>query len=276
MRAALWQMTSSDQPEGSARVLVEAVVEATRGGADMLLTPEVSNCVSSSRAHQAAVLSFEDQDPTLARLREAAAKAGIWIVIGSLALKTRDPDGRFANRSFLIDGAGKIRARYDKMHMFDVALSEKESYRESAGYRPGKEAVVAHTPWGGVGLSICYDLRFAYLYRALAQGGASILTVPSAFAVPTGKAHWHPLLRARAIETGSFVLAPAQVGDHDGRLGAKRRTYGHTLAVGPWGEVLSDAGAVPGLTFVDMDLSEVGKARARVPSLTHDTPFSGP
>ncbi|MEO0676942.1 MAG: carbon-nitrogen hydrolase family protein [Pseudomonadota bacterium] len=276
MRVAILQMTSGDDPAANLATLLKAVTEAKAGGADMLLTPEVSNCLSSSRRHQMDVLRHESEDPTLAALKEAAAKAGLWMLIGSLALKTDDADGRFANRSFMIDASGEIVARYDKIHMFDVDLSETESYRESDGYRPGQSAVVAQTPWGGIGLSICYDVRFPHLYRALAQNGAQILTVPAAFAVPTGEAHWHTLLRARAIETGCFVIAPAQVGQHGGGTGALRNTYGHALAVSPWGEVLSDAGTVPGLSFVELDLDDVAKARRRVPSLSHDRPYEGP
>ncbi|MEM6728155.1 MAG: carbon-nitrogen hydrolase family protein [Pseudomonadota bacterium] len=276
MRAALLQMTAGEDPTANREVLLEAVAEAAGGGADMLLTPEVSNCLSSSRAHQRDVLALEAHDQTLMAVREAARAAGLWVLIGSLALKTEDADGRFANRSFMIDAGGEVRARYDKIHMFDVALSETESYRESAGYRPGTEAVTVDTPWATFGLSICYDLRFASLYRVLAQAGARVLTVPAAFAVPTGIAHWHTLLRARAIETGCFVLAPAQVGAHGGGSGALRQTYGHALAVSPWGEVLLDAGTAPGLSFVDLDLSAVDDARRRVPSLTHDRVFSGP
>ncbi|MEO1795715.1 MAG: carbon-nitrogen hydrolase family protein [Pseudomonadota bacterium] len=276
MRVAILQMTSGDDPAANLATLLKAVTEAKAGGADMLLTPEVSNCLSSSRRHQMDVLRHESEDPTLAALREAAGQAGLWMLIGSLALKTDDADGRFANRSFMIDASGEIVARYDKIHMFDVDLSETESYRESDGYRPGQSAVVAQTPWGGVGLSICYDVRFPHLYRALAQNGAQILTVPAAFAVPTGEAHWHTLLRARAIETGCFVIAPAQVGQHGGGTGALRNTYGHALAVSPWGEVLSDAGTVPGLSFVELDLDDVAKARRRVPSLSHDRPYEGP
>ena len=276
MRVAILQMTSGDDPAANLATLLKAVTEAKAGGADMLLTPEVSNCLSSSRRHQMDVLRHESEDPTLAALKEATAKAGLWMLIGSLALKTDDADGRFANRCFMIDANGEIAARYDKIHMFDVDLSETESYRESDGYRPGQSAVVAQTPWGGIGLSICYDVRFPHLYRALAQNGAQILTVPAAFAVPTGEAHWHTLLRARAIETACFVIAPAQVGQHGGGTGALRNTYGHALAVSPWGEVLSDAGTVPGLSFVELEVDDVAKAQRRVPSLSHDRPYEGP
>ena len=274
MRVALLQMTSGDDPAANRETILTAMEEARAIGADMLLTPEVSNCLSSSRTHQNAVLALEEEDETLAAVQAAAQ--GLWVLLGSLAVKTEDADGRFANRSFLIDGTGSIVARYDKMHMFDVTLSDTESYRESAGYRPGTQAVLADTPWGKIGLSICYDLRFAYLYRALAKAGAAFLTVPAAFAVPTGKAHWHTLLRARAIETGCFVFAPAQVGRHGGGTGALRETYGHSLVVAPWGEVLADAGQERGLTFVDIDPAQIEKARHRVPALTHDREFTGP
>ncbi len=201
----------------------------------------------------------------------------MWLGIGSLALKTGDSDGRFANRSFLIDAGGAIVARYDKIHMFDVQLSGGEVYRESAAFRPGDRAVVADTPWGRLGLTICYDLRFPYLHRALAQAGADVILQPAAFTVPTGQAHWHVLLRARAIETGCFVLAAAQTGTHPRSIdAAERRTYGHSLAVAPWGEVLADAGQAPGVNLVDIDLAQVAAARGRVPSLTHDRGFDGP
>jgi predicted amidohydrolase len=236
----------------------------------------VTNCVSASRTHQNAVLRREVDDPVLAALRATAREHGVWLLIGSLALKPDSADGRFANRSFLIAPDGGIVARYDKIHMFDVAISAAETYRESDGFRPGDRAVLARTPFGVVGLTICYDLRFPQLYRRLAIGGARILTVPSAFAVPTGRAHWEVLLRARAIETGCVVLAPAQTGTHSASRGRKRETWGHSLAVAPWGEVLADGGHEPGVTFVDIDLAHVDATRARVPSLTHDRAFAGP
>jgi predicted amidohydrolase len=222
------------------------------------------------------VLHHEADDPTLAGLRDVAARHGIWLLIGSLAMKTTDPDGRFANRSFLVAPDGGIAARYDKIHMFDVVLSETETYRESDGFRPGDRAVVADMGDARLGMTVCYDLRFAYLHRALAQAGAQILSVPAAFAVPTGRAHWEVLLRARAIETGCFVLAPAQTGRHTGQDGRHRDTWGHALAVNPWGEVIADAGTAPGVTVVDLDLAEVAKARGKVPALTHDRHFAGP
>ncbi len=276
MRAALIQMTSSDDPAENLDTVLERLQTAAQEGAQIALTPEVTNCVSSSRSHQRAVLTMETEDPMLAAVRAEAQALGLWVLLGSLALKTTDADGRFANRSFLITPEGAVAARYDKIHMFDVDVSETETWRESDGFRPGETAVVAETPMGTLGLTICYDLRFPYLYRALAQAGAQVLTVPAAFTPETGQAHWEVLLRARAIETGAFVLAPAQTGEHAAQAGRSRRTHGHSLAVAPWGEVLADAGTAPGVTLVDLDLSEVDRARARVPALRHDRDFAGP
>ena len=275
MRAALLQITSSDDP-GENLDLVEALVaEAAESGAGFVLTPEVTNCVSTSRKHQQAVLHHEEDDPTLAALCNAAARHGIWLLLGSLAIKTHDADGRFANRQFLISPQGKITARYDKIHMFDVDVSPDETYRESDGYRPGDRAVVADTPFGRIGMSICYDVRFGHLHRALAQAGAEILTVPAAFSSVTGAAHWHTLLRARAIETGCYVLAPAQTGTHATRGRSSRQTYGHSLVVAPWGEILLDAGTDPGVSYVTLEMDKVADARRRIPALTHDRKFDG-
>ena len=275
-RAALIQLTVGDDPAANLPGTVDQVRRAAAAGADLILTPECTNLLSSSRSHQRAVLRHEGDDPTLAALREEAARAGVWLLVGSLGLLTHDGDGRFANRSFLIAPDGAIAARYDKIHMFDVNVSETEVYRESEGYRPGGRAVLADTPLGRIGLTVCYDLRFPHLYRALAQAGAQILTIPAAFNHITGAAHWEVLIRARAIETGCFVLAPAQTGLHPETHGKGRRTHGHSLAVAPWGEVLADAGSEPGLTLVEIDLAEVERARGRVPSLSHDRPFEGP
>jgi deaminated glutathione amidase len=277
MRAALVQLASGDDPAANLIETERLVREAADSGAALVLTPECTNLISSSRELQREVLEPEGRDPTLARLREVAAERGVWLLIGSLCLKL-DDEPRFVNRSFLIGPDGAIGARYDKIHMFDVDLEAGESYRESAAYRPGERAVVARAAGVTLGLSVCYDMRFPYLYRALAKAGAEVLTVPSAFTVPTGRAHWHVLLRARAIETGCFVLAPAQVGEHAVREGhARRRTFGHSLAVAPWGEVLADAGdAGPGVTLVDIDAAEIGRARGRVPSLGHDRDFGPP
>ncbi|MCA3452817.1 MAG: carbon-nitrogen hydrolase family protein [Rhodobacter sp.] len=276
MRAGLVQLTVTNDPAGNLPQTLALVRAAAAGGAGFVLTPECTNALSSDRAHQQDILHPEDSDPTLAALRAEAARAGIWLLIGSLGLKTRDDDGRFANRSLLIDPTGAITARYDKIHMFDVTLSESETYRESASYRPGARAVLAETPFGMLGLTVCYDIRFPALYRRLAQGGAQIITVPAAFNHITGAAHWETLLRARAIETGCYILAPAQTGFHAEVRGKGRRTHGHSLVIAPWGEVLADAGTDPGVIFAEVDLAEVARARARVPSLSHDRPFDGP
>lgn len=276
MRGALLQLTSSDDPGENLATVRGMLAQAARAGAEFVLTPEVTNCVSLDRAHQAGVLHLPEDDPTLIGLRAAAADAGIWLLIGSLAVKTGDPDGRFANRCFLIGPQGEVAAQYDKIHMFDVDIDATESFRESSGYRPGERAVVAQTPFGTIGLSICYDMRFPLLYQALARAGARILTVPAAFSPVTGAAHWHSLLRARAIETGCFVLAPAQTGTHSTQTGKTRRTYGHSLVVSPWGEILLDAGEAPGVYGFDLDLGDVDDARKRVPALQNARQFSGP
>jgi predicted amidohydrolase len=276
MRAALVQLNVTDDPVANLAVTVDYVRQAAAAGAGFILTPELTNGLSSSRAHQRSVFRHEEDDPTLAALRGEAKAAGVWLLIGSLGLLTHDADGRFANRSFLIGPDGAVVARYDKIHMFDVNVSATEVYRESEGYRPGTRAVLAETPFAKVGMTVCYDVRFASLYRRLAQAGAEIITVPAAFNHITGAAHWEVLLRARAIETGCFILAPAQTGFHAEAHGQGRRTHGHALAVAPWGEVLADAGTEPGVTLVDLDLARVAEARHRVPSLTHDRGFDGP
>ena len=276
MRAALVQLNVTDNLAANLSVTLDMVRKAHAGGADIILTPECTSLLSSNRAHQRAVFRHEASDLTLAELREEVASLKVWLLIGSLGVKTRDKNGRFANRSFLIGPDGAIVARYDKIHMFDVNVSETEVYRESAAYRPGSRAVIAPTPLGVFGMTVCYDVRFPLLYRKLAQAGAQILTVPAAFNHITGAAHWETLLRARAIETGCFVLAPAQTGFHAETNGPGRRTHGHSLAISPWGEVLADGGTEPGVTFVDIDLAEVDRARARIPSLTHDRRITGP
>ena len=276
MRAALIQLNSTDQPADNLPQVIEYMREAAASGAEFLLTPEVTNCVSDSRTHQQSVLHHENNDPTLAAMQAEAKALGIWLLIGSLALKTNDADGRFANRSFMISPKGEIIARYDKIHMFDVDISATETYRESAGYRPGKQAVIASTGFAKIGLTICYDVRFPHLHRTLAKGGAQILTGPAAFSPVSGAAHWETLLRARAIETGCFVFAPAQCGTHHATTGRARKTYGHSLAVSPWGEVLADGGTKAGLTLVDFDLSDVDIARRKIPSLSHDRDYEAP
>ena len=249
------------------------MAEAAGKGAKFVLTPEVTNCVSASRTRQNEVLATEDDDRTLPALQSEAARHGIWLLIGSLALKARGED-RFVNRSFLISPGGEIVARYDKIHMFDVAINEVETYRESDGYRAGEKAVLADMDGVPLGLTICYDLRFPYLYRGLAKAGAKIMTVPAAFSPDTGAAHWETLLRARAIETGAFVLAPAQCGVHDAARGRQRKTYGHSLAVDPWGRVLLDGGDMPGVHLVDLKLDEVDDVRRRIPPLTHERDYT--
>jgi predicted amidohydrolase len=267
VKTALLQLNVTDDPVANLADTVQMLRDAAAQGAQFVLTPEVSNCVSNSRAHQNEVLQPEAEDITLAALRAEAKELGIWLLIGSLGLKTDDADGRFANRSFLIGPDGEIKARYDKIHMFDVDIDANESYRESAGYRPGTQAVVAETPFAKIGMSVCYDVRFPLLYQALADAGAQIITVPAAFSPVTGAAHWHALLRARAIETGCFVLAPAQTGTHASEHHKTRDTYGHSLAIDPWGEVLVDAGSEPGVYFFDLNMELCAQTRRRVPSL---------
>lgn len=283
LRAGLIQTCAGDVPADNLAQAAGLIRKAAAEGAKIAMTPEVSNIVTFSRKLQAEILKPEAEDPSLAAYRDLAAELGVWLLIGSLALKAEDDPGqarpRFVNRSFLIDASGGIAARYDKIHMFDVEVGEGESYRESAAYRPGERAVVADTPWGRIGMTICYDLRFPALYRALAEAGAQILTIPSAFTRPTGAAHWHTLMRARAIETGCFVLAPASTGEHPvvAAVGGRvRQTYGHSLAVDPWGEVLADGGESVGATMVDLDLGAVAATRARIPSLANARSFADP
>lgn len=271
MRAALLQTTSGIDPQANAAMLVRAIADARAGGADMLFTPEMAGCLDRDRNRAAKSLTDEAHDPVLAAVRETAAREGIWVHLGSLGLAGERDDGRWTNRSFVIDAGGEIRGRYDKIHLFDVDLPGGVSWRESAAYGPGETAVAVDTPWARIGLSVCYDLRFADLYRRLSDAGATILTVPAAFTVPTGKAHWEILLRARAIESAAFVIAPAQAGIHeDGR-----ETYGHSLVIDPWGEILLDMGDRPGLAFADIDLGRVEAVRARIPVLAHRRKLDG-
>jgi len=244
--------------------------EAKAAGAQFILTPENTGWIEPKRPLQLEKAKPEAEHPGVPAFQALAAELKVWLLIGSLSVKL--DASTCANRSFLFDPQGGIAARYDKIHMFDVDLANGETYRESATFRPGERAVTADLPWGRLGLSVCYDLRFAYLYRALAQAGASFLTVPSAFTVPTGKAHWHVLLRARAIETGCYVFAPAQCGAH----AEGRKTYGHSLIVAPWGEVLADGGEEVGIIYADVDPAKVAGARNMVPALRHDRPFAGP
>ncbi|WP_418304177.1 carbon-nitrogen hydrolase family protein [Paracoccus indicus] len=279
LTVGLIQLTVGDAPLTNLEQTIPLIRQAAAEGAQLVLTPEATNMLSPDREWQRRTLRPEAQDATLAALRSEAKAHGIWLLIGSLALATEDADGRFANRSLLIDPQGQIVARYDKLHMFDVTISKTESYRESAAYRPGDRAVLTQAAGVPIGMTICYDLRFPHLYRQLAQAGARILTVPSAFNPVTGEAHWETLLRARAIETGCFVLAPAQCGTHPAPHSPDRparRSHGHSLVVDPWGKVLSDAGVTPGISFVSLDLTAIDRARSSIPSLTHDRPFAAP
>ncbi|WP_370399610.1 carbon-nitrogen hydrolase family protein [Sulfitobacter sp. JB4-11] len=276
MRGALLQLNVTDDPVANLEVTRGLLREAVADGAEWVLTPEVTNCISTSGAHQREVLQTQEEDITLAGLRAEAKAAGIWLLIGSLGLKTGDADGRFANRSILINPAGEIVATYDKIHMFDVEISPEETWRESDAYRPGQQAVAAETAFATVGLTICYDVRFPMLHQALADAGAQIITVPAAFSPVTGAAHWHALLRARAIETGCFVIAPAQSGTHASKNHKTRDTYGHSLVISPWGEVILDAGTAPGVYKFDLDMGKVAQTRQRVPSMAHRRPFEGP
>jgi predicted amidohydrolase len=277
LRAGLIQLCCGDDPAANLAQTEALIRDAAGEGAGLILTPECTNLVSASRARQASLLTREADDLTLIRLSAVAADLRVWLLVGSLLLKSDAPeDDRFINRSLLLGPDGGVVARYDKIHMFDVDLGAGERYRESAAFRPGVQAVVAPAAGISLGMTICYDLRFPALYRRLAQGGAQVLAIPSAFTVPTGKAHWEPLLRARAIETGAYVLAPAQSGEHLASEGAPRRTWGHSLAVSPWGEVLADGGDPVGVTLVDLDPEAVAEARARVPSLQHDRAFAEP
>jgi predicted amidohydrolase len=263
MRAALLQMTSGIDPAENARVLVKGVADAAAGGAAMLFTPEMSGLLDRDKDRAAGSLAHEEDDSVLTAVRAAAAKHGIWVHVGSLAVLRED--GKLANRGFVIDETGAIRARYDKMHLFDVDLPTGESWRESNSYTAGDHPVTVRTPLGVLGLAICYDLRFPDLFRALSDAGATIVAIPAAFTRPTGAAHWHILQRARAIEAAAFVIAAAQTGVHeDGRA-----TYGHSLAVDPWGEVLLDMGEPAGLGFAEIDPQRTEDARARVPVLRH-------
>src|SRR5204863_3667190 len=241
--------------------------EAKTAGADYVQTPEMTNIMELSREKLLATIAMEEFDICVAGFRDLARRLSLYIHVGSLAIKV-SPD-KAANRAFLIDPKGEIVARYDKIHMFDVDLANGETYRESRNFRAGELAVVTDLPWARFGLSICYDLRFPSLYRALAEAGASVLTIPSAFTRQTGEAHWHVLMRARAIENGSFVFAAAQGGDHENG----RATFGHSLVVDPWGRVIAEGGTEPGVVFADIDPAEVSVARSRIPSLQHGRRF---
>jgi predicted amidohydrolase len=267
-RIALFQARTGIDPRANARDLVAAIEESAAGGAQMLFTPEMSGLLDRDAARAATHIRAQEEDEVLAAARDAAKANGIWVHLGSLAVCAAD--GRVANRGFVIDNAGEVRARYDKIHLFDVDLPTGESWRESSVYSGGSQPVVVDaTPVGRLGLTICYDLRFPALFAALAEAGAEVIAVPAAFTVPTGRAHWEVLLRARAIEAGLFVVAAAQSGRHeDGRV-----TYGHSLVVGPWGDKLLDMGEASGVAFADIDLREIEEVRSRVPALRHRRPI---
>ncbi len=263
-QVAILQMTTGIDPVVNAATIVGAMEHAKAGGAVMLFTPEMSGLLDRDRARAAQSITGEANDPVLAQVREAAARLGLWVAIGSLAI--RKEDGRWANRAFVIDDAGEIAARYDKIHMFDVDLANGESWRESSAYAAGDEVVTVNTPVGRLGLTVCYDVRFPALFEALGQLQCDVIAIPAAFTVPTGKAHWHLLQRTRAVEASAFVIAAAQVGQHqDGRA-----TYGHSLAVDPWGEVLLDMGGeTSGVGFVDIDPVRTAEVRRQLPSLAN-------
>jgi len=263
----LVQMRSGLSPATNLETAVKLIGEAKVAGADYVQTPEMTNIMDIQRERLFATIVTEEQDVCLARLRELSRRLGLWLHVGSLAVKA-SPD-RAANRSFLIDPSGEIAARYDKIHMFDVDLAGGESYRESRNFRPGESAIAADLPWGRLGFTICYDLRFPALYRALAEAGSSFISVPAAFTKQTGEAHWHVLNRARAIENGCFVLAAAQGGMHENG----RATFGHSLIVDPWGRIVAEGGTEPGIVIGKVDPAEVGAARARIPSLQHGRRF---
>ncbi|KAB7738694.1 carbon-nitrogen hydrolase family protein [Parvibaculum sedimenti] len=268
--AACVQLRAGRDVAANTEAAVSLVARAADEGAAFVLTPENTSIMEAERGLLFEKTRAEGDDAALAALRAVAREKKIWLSIGSLPIKVAE--AKLANRSFLVAPDGSIAARYDKIHMFDVDLAGGESYRESRNFDAGTEAVIADLPWGRVGLTICYDLRFPYLYRALAHAGARFLTVPAAFTRQTGEAHWHVLLRARAIETGSFVFAAAQGGRHENG----RETFGHSLIAAPWGEVIAEAGTEPGIVVAEIDPARVDEARTRVPSLLHDKSFDLP
>ncbi len=268
LKVACIQLSSGPTIEPNLTELEGFVREAAGRGAKFIVTPENSCHMRRPPEKKLESARFEKDHPAIPQFAALAKELGIWIELGSISIKLSD--SKIANRCYVFNDKGDIAATYDKIHLFVVDLPGKETYRESNVVEAGNKAVVVQTPWGGLGLSICYDLRFAYLYRSLAQRGASIITVPAAFTVPTGKAHWEVLLRARAIETGSFVLAPGQTGEHDGG----RKTWGHSMIIGPWGDILAQAGTEVGIIYADLNLGDVQKAREAIPALTHDRLFS--
>ena len=269
-KAALVQTNAGPDPVLNAERNAVYLEQAAAAGADFVMFPEVCNMIEPDRPACRAKARKAADDETLIRLRDGAAKYGIWVLVGSIVALAEDTPGKLANRSFMIDAQGAIVGNYDKIHLFDVDVGSGDIYRESDTYRPGKSISLVETPWGPFGMTVCYDMRFPHMYRDLAKAGAVMLSAPSAFTRPTGEAHWHVLLRARAIECGAFVFAPAQTGEHAGG----RQTYGHSLAVGPWGEVLVDGGVEAGISYVEIDTGKSAEARKRIPSLRHDRPYT--
>ncbi len=270
VKFACVQMTAGPETGPNLDAAAALIREAAAGGAKFIFTPENTSIIEPNRELALAKSFTQDEHPGLPHFSKLAKELGVWLLIGSMPIRV-EPE-RLANRSFLIDDQGRVVAHYDKIHLFDVDLPNGEVYRESERIRPGSQAVLAPTPWGGLGMTVCYDLRFPQLYRDLAHAGASIISIPAAFTVPTGEAHWHVLLRARAIEAGAFVFAPAQCGTHAGG----RRTYGHSLIVAPWGEILAEAGDQPGTIATVIDFSQVAAARNMIPSLRHDRDYARP
>jgi predicted amidohydrolase len=266
-KAAMIQMRAGIDPAANLDAAARLIGQAKAAGAGYVLTPEMTNIFEANRERLFEKIHDEDTDPTLAAMRELARKHRLHIHLGSFAIKVAAD--KAANRSLLLDSQGEIVARYDKIHMFDVELDDGQTYRESRNYRPGERAVVANLPWGRLGLTVCYDLRFPALYRALAEAGATMLAIPSAFTKQTGEAHWHILNRARAIENGCFVFAAAQGGKHENG----RETYGHSLIVDPWGRVLAEGGTEPDVVIAEIDMAQVAAARSRIPSLQHGRRF---
>lgn len=268
-KAACIQLTSTTEPAENLKSSLDLMTQAVGAGADFVSTPEVTNMMEPYKVAAREKAALEEEDVTLDAYRNFAAKHGKWIHAGSLVIKKPDDD-RLANRSFLISPDGQIAAKYDKIHMFDVQLDNGESHKESSAYAPGDRAVSVPLPWGQLGMTICYDVRFSHLYQTLAlKGGAEIFTVPAAFTHTTGLAHWHTLLRTRAIENGAFIITAAQCGHHS----KKRRTFGHSLIIDPWGEILADGGDNPGFIVADIDMAQVTKRRAQIPNLKNIRPF---
>ena len=270
LTAGLVQLTSGPDFEPNLAAAADQVRAGAAAGAKFVLTPENTPILEPDHARLRAVVPGEAAHPALAVFESLAREQGVWLLLGSTAVAVAD--GRLANRSYLFAPDGRIAARYDKIHMFDVDVPDGQTYRESATFRPGERAVAPDLPWGRLGMTVCYDVRFPQLYRALGTAGASLLSVPAAFTEFTGQAHWHTLLRARAIETGAYVLAPAQCGEHAGG----RRTYGHSLIAAPWGEVVAESDSDPDVLTAELDLEQVTLARRRIPALTQDREFAGP